>query len=228
MLKAIGARYAVRWHEAAYKHNVASSSIHNQTICTPGSLADSASLTSGPGETSPIVLDIPAVPFGPATSVAPTPAQHAIAVVPARSRAPAQRQASVAPTLASLATLLIVARTSGHGNFFPYGQCTWWANQRYHQLHGLFVPWTTNANASQWNKHAYQFGWRVSNTPTVGSIIVLQPGVQGAYGLGHVGVVEQVLANGSVIVSQMNWGAHTGWVTETQFQPGPGVTFISE
>ncbi len=222
MLEAIDARYAMGPREVVYRHNVAFSSIHNQIICIPGSLANSAARVSSPGETSPRVLGIPALPFGPATSVAPTTARHHAMRV-----ARARRRALTAPaTLATLAASLVAARASGYGNFFPYGQCTWWANQRYHQLHGLFVPWKTNANAGQWKSRAYQFGWRVSHTPTVGSIIVLQPGVQGAYGLGHVGVVEQVLANGSVIVSQMNWGAHAGWVTETRFQSGPGVTFI--
>lgn len=32
-------------------------------------------------------------------------------------------------------------------NVFPYGACTWWADQRYYQLHGIFVPWHTQANA---------------------------------------------------------------------------------
>ncbi|HEY7415701.1 MAG TPA: CHAP domain-containing protein, partial [Ktedonobacteraceae bacterium] len=38
----------------------------------------------------------------------------------------------------------------GTRNLFPYGQCTWWADQRYHQLHGVYVPWVINANAWQW------------------------------------------------------------------------------
>jgi surface antigen len=114
----------------------------------------------------------------------------------------------------------------GTGNYFPYGQCTWWANQRYFQLHGVFVPWRTQSNAWQWTARAYQFGWHVSRLPTVGSIIDLQPWVQGAYGLGHVAVVERVLRNGHVIASNMNWGAYPWRVTYVQFAPGPGVTFI--
>jgi len=51
--------------------------------------------------------------------------------------------------------------------------------------------------------------------------------VQGAYGLGHVAVVEQVLSNGHVIASTMNWGVYPWQVTYVQFTPGPGVTFIS-
>jgi surface antigen len=114
----------------------------------------------------------------------------------------------------------------GSGNVFPYGQCTWWADQRYFQLHGVYVPWRTQSDAWQWTARAYQFGWHVSSSPTVGSIIDLQPWVQSAYGLGHVAVVEQVLRNGHVIASNMNWGAYPWQVTYVQFTPGPGVTFI--
>ncbi len=120
------------------------------------------------------------------------------------------------------------ASAVGNGNPFPYGQCTWWADQRYYQLHGVYVPWTTQSDAWQWTARAYQFGWRVSGSPSVGSIIDLQPWVQGAYGLGHVGVVEQVLSNGHVIASNMNWGLYPWQVTYVEFAPGPGVTFISQ
>jgi len=115
----------------------------------------------------------------------------------------------------------------GYGNVFPYPACTYWANQRYYQLHGYFVPWTTNSMAWQWTARAYNFGWHVSSWPRVGSIIDLQPWVQGAYGGGHVGVVEQVFSNGRVVASSMSWGANPYAVTYWQFTPGPGVTFIS-
>ncbi|HCI81255.1 MAG TPA: hypothetical protein DHW02_16375 [Ktedonobacter sp.] len=115
----------------------------------------------------------------------------------------------------------------GYTNVFPYPACTWWADQRYYQIHGYFVPWTSNAMAWQWTDRAYQFGWHVSSMPTVGSIMDLQPWVQGAYGGGHVGVVEQVLSNGTFIASSMSWGANPYAVTYWTFTPGPGVTFIS-
>lgn len=117
--------------------------------------------------------------------------------------------------------------THGVGNFYPYPQCTWWAAQRYHQLTGLYVPWTYNANAWQWTARAYDFHWRVSSRPTVGAIVDLQPWVQGAYGYGHVAVVERVLGNGNVIASNMNWGGYPYYVTDVEFTPSYGVTFIS-
>ncbi len=111
-------------------------------------------------------------------------------------------------------------------NVFPYPSCTWWADQRYHQLHGIFVPWHTQADAWQWTSRAYQYGWHVSRSPVIGAIINLQPGVQGAGGLGHVAVVERILSNGHVIASNMSWGAYPYAVTNVEFTPGPGVTFI--
>lgn len=115
----------------------------------------------------------------------------------------------------------------GTGNHFPYGQCTWWANQRYHTLHGVYVPWLTQANAWQWTARAHQFYWKVSSQPSPGAIIDLQPWVQGAYALGHVAVVEKILSNGHVIASNMNWGAHPNQVAYVEFAPGSGVSFIS-
>jgi len=116
---------------------------------------------------------------------------------------------------------------TGSSNAFPFGQCTWWADQRYYQLHGIFVPWRTNAVAANWVNRAHEFGWHVSGTPKVGSIIVLQSGVQGAYSAGHVGVVEHLLSNGSVIASSMNWGSNPRKVTDYTFHLGSGVAFIS-
>ena len=120
----------------------------------------------------------------------------------------------------------VVAPARGQGNPYPYGQCTWWADWRYFQLHGSYVPWTTNANAYQWVARAYDFNWHVSGQPSPGAIVVLQPWVEGAYGLGHVAVVENVLGNGHVVASNMNWGGYSG-VTNVQFAPGPGVSFLT-
>jgi surface antigen len=115
----------------------------------------------------------------------------------------------------------------GQANLFPYGQCTWYANQRFYQLHHAYVPWVMGANAWQWTARAYQYHWRVSGSPSVGAIVDLQPWVQGAYNLGHVAVVEQVLGNGDVIASNMNWGAYYWAVTRVHFSPGYGVSFIT-
>jgi len=82
--------------------------------------------------------------------------------------------------------------------------------------------------AANWVYRAREFGWHVSGIPKVGSILVLQPGIQGAYSAGHVAVVEHLLNNGSVVASSMNWGRNPTVVTDSTFRPGPGVAFISQ
>jgi surface antigen len=117
---------------------------------------------------------------------------------------------------------------SGNGglNRFAFGQCTYWANMRYHALTGYWVPWL--GNAYQWAYGAAASGWIVSSTPHVPSIIVLQPYVQGAGGYGHVAIVESINSDGSVNTSNYNWYANGGWdiLSYVTFHPGPGVVFV--
>ena len=84
----------------------------------------------------------------------------------------------------------------------------------------------TNSNAWQWTMRANEYHWNVSSTPSIGSIINLQGGTQGAGGYGHVAVVEKILPNGHVMTSNMNWGGGAS-VTYIEFAPGAGVTFIT-
>ena len=118
---------------------------------------------------------------------------------------------------------------AGTSNYdgFTYGQCTYWADFRYHELTGYWVPW--GGDAYQWAYGAGASGWIVSSTPHVPSIIVLQPGVQGAGYFGHVAVVERINSDGSVYVSTWNWyTAGGGWarLSYWTFYPGPGVSFV--
>jgi len=113
----------------------------------------------------------------------------------------------------------------GGPNRFAFGECTYWANMRYHQLTGYWVPWS--GNAYQWAYGARASGWVVSSTPKVPSIIVLQPGVQGAGWLGHVAIVESINKDGSVSTSNFNWYNGGGWdiLSYYTFHPGSGVSF---
>lgn len=117
---------------------------------------------------------------------------------------------------------------SGTSNQYPRDQCTWWADERYHELTGLYVPWA--ANAKDWASEAPSYGWVVGTRAVEPSIICLQPGVQLA-GVpdGHVGIVESVLSDGSVSASNLNWGvtpAQRANVQNVTFHPGAGVSFI--
>ncbi len=112
----------------------------------------------------------------------------------------------------------------------PYGwQCTVWAAWRYHKLTGRYVPFGWG-NALTWRQGAQgAAGWSVSNTPIVPSIACLQPGVDGAFQDGHVCIVEQINADGSVLTSNMNWGVPDGSSSAVEMvthKPQPGLSFL--
>lgn len=110
---------------------------------------------------------------------------------------------------------------------WPAGECTYWANYKYHQLTGYWIPWS--GNADQWVAGARQAGWVVSKTPRVPSIIVLMPHVQLASAFGHVAVVVKIINRTTVLTSNMNWyanGGGFGRVSYVTFTVGPGVYFI--
>ena len=120
-----------------------------------------------------------------------------------------------------------VTSGGGPGRFF-YGQCTYWANMRYEALTGIYVSWL--GNADEWAYGASANGWMVSSYPHVPSIIVLQPGVEGAGPYGHVAIVESINSNGTVYTSILNWaqdGGGFGILSYHNFSyPSYGVSFV--
>lgn len=123
---------------------------------------------------------------------------------------------------------MATAAQKGLTNGFPAGQCTYYADDRYHQLTGYYVPWI--GDAWQWAGQAPRYGWVESSIPIVPSIIVLQPSIQGAdAAYGHVGVVEKINSNGSVVTSDLNWGRTAQQrvaVSNVTFKTGSGVSFV--
>lgn len=110
------------------------------------------------------------------------------------------------------------------GNAYPYGQCTWWAYERRHQL-GKFSG-SHFGDARSWAASASALGYPVDNTPTQqGDILVFMPGQEGAHGYyGHVAVVEQVNPDGSILISESNVRG-LGIVTNRVFTAEQAKTF---
>jgi surface antigen len=147
--------------------------------------------------------------------------------IPGRKTNDAAPQPVAAPQPASTPSPADKIPAHNTANLFPGGQCTWWANERYHELNGYYVPWTTNSNADQWTARAHDFGWRVSDQPSKHAIIDFQAGVQLASEVGHVAIVEDINGDGSLDTSNMNVLGHPGEVVRLTNHAGPGVTFIT-
>lgn len=106
-------------------------------------------------------------------------------------------------------------------NPFTYGQCTYWAWQNASYVQ----PFPQFGNAKDWIASAQKYGLPTGPTPRVGAIMVLQVGVDGASGFGHVGVVTDFTPT-TVHVSQMDVPIGNSNPTIGTYIIHPGMGFI--
>src|SRR5699024_1180322 len=101
-------------------------------------------------------------------------------------------------------------------NVFPAGECVWYAFDKRTQLGKGVGQW---GNASNWASAARSEGYSVNNTPSVGAIMQTNANSNGAGGYGHVAIVDSVNSDGSIVVSEMNWGGNGGSVSTRTLSP---------
>ncbi len=90
------------------------------------------------------------------------------------------------------------------GNKYAVGNCTAYAYDRRMEMgRPVGGMW---GNAATWAMNAQSSGYAVNRTPAVGAVI------QNGGGYGHVGVVERLLPNGDIEISEMNaYVSGGGW-----------------
>lgn len=98
-----------------------------------------------------------------------------------------------------------------YSNTYAWGQCTWYVAGR----RPIPPRW---GDAERWYYNAVASGWRVGSTPAIGAIAWTAAGP-----FGHVALVENVSANGSLIyISEMNYRGlnvrSTRWVPTSYFK----------
>jgi surface antigen len=122
---------------------------------------------------------------------------------------------------ASVVSVHTSAYQATYRNTYPYGQCTWGAQQlrRDENLSGL-------GNAKDWLWNAERRGLPTGYTPRVGATVVFAPGVDGASWLGHVGHVVAVGSGGRFEIEAMNDAAGWGRYAFRWVQMRVGVSFI--
>lgn len=98
-------------------------------------------------------------------------------------------------------------------NGYSYGYCTWHAANR-RAASGRPLP-ANLGNAISWFYRAQGAGFAVGSTPRAGAVLWHA----NLGGLGHVGYVESVNADGSILVSDMNYPSW-GRITYRTVSPG--------
>ena len=79
---------------------------------------------------------------------------------------------------------------------------------------------STWGNANNWANAAASAGYTVNNSPSQGAILQTS---QGAFG--HVAYVESVNSNGSITVSEMNYGHGVGVVTSRTISASQAASY---
>jgi surface antigen len=111
------------------------------------------------------------------------------------------RIASYGGTMSSYTGGVDFSRASqSAGNAYAPGNCTWYVFERRAQLGRPIGSFWGNANT--WSFNAIAAGFGVNHSPAPGAIIQT---AAGGYGYGHVGLVERVNPDGSVLISEMNY-----------------------
>lgn len=127
-----------------------------------------------------------------------------------------QATTSSSTSTSSVSTTTQVTDTS---NTYPVGQCTWFVKNR--------ATWIGNrwGNANQWPASARANGFRVDNSPEVGSVVVFLNGAQYSDATyGHVGYVISV-ANGVITIEEGNYAGQSYNVRQITTE---GTVFIHQ
>ena len=106
----------------------------------------------------------------------------------------AQRSTTTSPSSTTTSSSAIYGFTARYGgNGYVPGYCTWYAANR------VSVP-NNWGNANTWDNRARSTaGWTVSSVPVAGAIFQTDLGWAG-----HVGIVEEIYSDGTMLVSDMN------------------------
>ncbi|EOB1268213.1 CHAP domain-containing protein [Staphylococcus pseudintermedius] len=108
-----------------------------------------------------------------------------------------------------------ISRGGSSANLYTVGQCTYYVFDRVGGTIG-----STWGNASNWASAAAAAGYTVNNRPSAGAILQT---TQGAFG--HVAYVESVGSDGSIRVSEMNYGYGPGVVTSRTISASQAASY---
>ncbi|WP_211220902.1 CHAP domain-containing protein, partial [Jeotgalicoccus marinus] len=126
----------------------------------------------------------------------------------AAEKAEAERAAEEQAAAAEPAAATPASSVSNGTNYYQWGSCAWYVFEKRSSM-GLSTGngW---GDASNWASAASSDGYSVGNKPAVGAIMQAPAYTNGSYGQGHVAFVERVNGDGSILVSEMQFGGGLG------------------
>jgi surface antigen len=131
--------------------------------------------------------------------------------------------AAGAPLWATMSSGVPHGITGTTNSTYPWGQCTWYADQEAHLYTGVWLP-NYLGNAMYWTANAAADRWATGSTPRIGSIAVFQQGSYGAGSSGHVAWVAAVYPSKNAIeITEMNFPT-LGVVDSRWISPAFGVS----
>jgi len=112
-------------------------------------------------------------------------------------------------------------------NTFAEGNCTWYAADKWRRATGKYPSWS--GDAKYWNEHAAAQHWTVTGAPAPRSVVVFEPGVQGASKIyGHVAWVNSISYRSDgwyVNVTEMNFTG-SGQISSRTVKNVSGMSYI--
>src|SRR5699024_3905288 len=126
----------------------------------------------------------------------------------AEAQAAAELRAQEEAEQAQPAAATPVSSASNGTNYYTWGSCAWYVFEKRSSM-GMSVGYGWG-DAKSWASNAQAAGYSVNNTPSVGSIMQAPAYTNRSYGQGHVAIVERVNGDGSILVSEMQFGGGLG------------------
>lgn len=107
------------------------------------------------------------------------------------------------------------------GSRLHFANCVFFGIGAYAKHWGVWLPST---NAENLYSAAQKMGLPVSQTPQLGALIVWAAGAvgNGSDGAGHVGSVEKINADGSIVTAESGWNASKAFWTTTRKRGSDG------
>ena len=109
--------------------------------------------------------------------------------------------------------------------------CVGYAWGRFHEIAGVTTVLFDPVNAENIFANAKAHGLKTGSEPKLGALMIWQKGatLSGSDGAGHVAVVEQINADGSIVTSESGWNTKNPFWTTVRRAPwtyGTGYTFL--